>query len=121
MGRLTETKRCCWVYSSSASASASASLALSQSPTYFARAVVAQDLLLSITGSDQINPVCCQSVSTLIADKCACEEKPMSFVTKRLDKTGVQLSSFIGLAKTVMGNMGCDAAEQLQVYPDCVS
>jgi hypothetical protein len=81
----------------------------------------AQEQLQAITGSDQINPVCCQSVSTLIADKCACEEKPMSFVTKRLDKTGVQLSSFIGLAKTVMGNMGCDAAEQLQVYPDCVS
>merc|ERR1711862_1055989 len=81
----------------------------------------AQEKLLSITGSDQINPVCCQSVSTLIADKCACEEKPMSFLTTRLEPTGVQLSSFIGLAKTVMGNMGCDAAEQLQVYPDCVS
>jgi len=81
----------------------------------------AQEKLKAITGSDQINPVCCQSVSKLIADKCACEEKPMSFLTKRMEPAGIQLNSFIGLAKTVMGNMGCDAAEQLQVYPDCVS
>uniref|UniRef100_A0A7S2Z4V2 Uncharacterized protein n=1 Tax=Chloropicon laureae TaxID=464258 RepID=A0A7S2Z4V2_9CHLO len=81
----------------------------------------AMEQLKSVTGSDQINPVCCQSVSKLIADKCACEEKPMSFVTSRLDGTGLQLSDYIGLAKTVMGNMGCDAANDLQVYPQCTA
>merc|ERR1711897_63109 len=81
----------------------------------------AQEKLKAITGSDQINPVCCQSVSKLIADKCACEKTPMSFLDGMLEKKGLKISDYIGLAKTVMGKMGCDAANDLQVYPQCTA
>merc|ERR1712188_296270 len=81
----------------------------------------AMDELKTITGSDQINPVCCQSVSKLVADKCACEKTPMSFLDGMLEKKGLKISDYIGLAKTVMGKMGCDAANDLQVYPQCTA
>eukprot|EP00216_Chloropicon_sp_CCMP2111_P005526 CAMPEP_0198246462 /NCGR_PEP_ID=MMETSP1446-20131203/45977_1 /TAXON_ID=1461542 ORGANISM="Unidentified sp, Strain CCMP2111" /NCGR_SAMPLE_ID=MMETSP1446 /ASSEMBLY_ACC=CAM_ASM_001112 /LENGTH=345 /DNA_ID=CAMNT_0043930783 /DNA_START=479 /DNA_END=1516 /DNA_ORIENTATION=+ len=74
-----------------------------------------------LTGSDTINPVCCQSISKLIADKCACEQTAMSFVVNRFQPAGFDLQNYVGLAKTVVGNLGCTAAEELQVYPECVS
>jgi len=75
--------------------------------------------LEAITGSPNINPVCCESIRKLVTDKCACEEKPMSFLNTRLDEVGLDISSYLDLAKTVVSTMGCDGAADLEVYPNC--
>ncbi|QDZ22667.1 hypothetical protein HOP50_08g52150 [Chloropicon primus] len=81
----------------------------------------AQKNLEALTGNPDINPLCCQSIKKLVADKCACEEKPMTFVNSRLEKVGLDLANYMDLAKTVVSKMNCDGADQLEVYPNCVA
>lgn len=76
--------------------------------------------LKAVTGSETINPVCCQSISKNIADQCPCEKKAMEFLTSRLTQGGLNLSDYVPVAKTMVSNMGCNAADNLQVYPQCV-
>ena len=72
-----------------------------------------------MTGSDTINPICCNTIGKLIEDKCACEEKPITFVQSRLDKVGMKIEDWIDFGKEVVSGMGCDSAQDLQVYPAC--
>merc|ERR1712098_448539 len=55
----------------------------------------------------------------LLRDKCACEEKPITFVQSRLDKVGMKIEDWIDFGKEVVSGMGCDSAQDLQVYPAC--
>jgi len=80
----------------------------------------AQANLKAITGSETINPVCCQSIAKNIEDQCPCEQKAMSFLTSRLKLAGINLADYVPVAKKFVNNLGCNGADNLQVYPDCV-
>merc|ERR1712039_833989 len=73
------------------------------------------------TGSPDINPICCQAITKLVDDKCACEETPMTAVNKRLDIIGMNVQDWLDLAKQVVKGMGCDGADNLQAYPECTA
>merc|ERR1712017_52177 len=70
-----------------------------------------REKLQAITGSPDINPICCQAITKLVDDKCACEETPMTAVNKRLDKIGMNVQDWLDLAKQVVKGMGCDGAD----------
>merc|ERR1712014_515482 len=78
-----------------------------------------REKLQAITGSPDINPICCQAITKLVDDKCACEETAMTAVNKRLDKIGMNVQDWLDLAKQVVKGMGCDGADNLQAYPEC--
>jgi len=80
-----------------------------------------REKLQAITGSPDINPICCQAITKLVDDKCACEETPMTAVNKRLDKIGMNVQDWLDLAKQVVKGMGCDGADNLQAYPECTA
>jgi len=79
----------------------------------------AKSNLKAMTGSDTMNPICCNTIGKLIEDKCACEEKPITFVQSRLDKVGMKIEDWVDFGKEVVSGMGCDSAQDLQVYPAC--
>merc|ERR1712048_1373902 len=73
----------------------------------------AKSNLKAVTGSDTINPICCNTIGKLI------EDKPITFVQSRLDKVGMKIEDWIDFGKEVVSGMGCDSAQDLQVYPAC--
>ena len=80
-----------------------------------------KEKLQAITGNPDINPICCQAITKLVDDKCACEETPMTAVNKRLEKIGMDVQDWLDLAKEVVKGMGCDGADNLQAYPQCTA
>jgi len=64
----------------------------------------------------QITATCCSAIAPVISSKCLCQEKPVDILKSFL---GQDPSVFFSTAKNVVGELGCDALQDAQIYPAC--
>ena len=63
-----------------------------------------------------ITPTCCAAMAPIVSGKCLCQEKPIELLKGVMGQDPAQ---FMGVASKILGELGCNALDGAQVYPEC--